>query len=84
MRRFDGRLPDLRTQRLDVALAILRELGLRYSEATVQPGQVVPARWTVCSTKPSQGERVERGRRVLLFVAPGRFDKPSTTDCVAD
>ena len=79
-----GRLPDLRTQRLDVALAVLHALGLRYREATVQPGKVVPARWTVCSSKPSHGEPVERGRRVLLFVAPGRFDKPSTTDCVAD
>jgi hypothetical protein len=79
-----GRLPDLRTQRLDVALAVLRSLGLRHTEATVQPGTVVPATWTVCSSKPAQGAKVPRGRKVLLFVAPGRFDKPSTTDCVSD
>lgn len=84
VRRSQGRLPDLRTQRLDVALAVLRALGLGHREATVQPGRVVPATWTVCSTKPAQGERIRRGRRVLVFVAPGRFDKPSTTDCVAD
>jgi hypothetical protein len=84
VRASHGRLPDLRTQRLDVALAVLRALGVRHREATVQPGRVVPATWTVCSTKPAHGEQVPRGRRVLLFVAPGRFDKPSTTDCVAD
>ena len=84
VRRAHGRLPDLRTQRLDVALAVLKAMGLRHREATVQPGRVVPSGWTICSTKPARGERPRAGSRVLLFVAPGRFDKPSTTDCVSD
>jgi hypothetical protein len=79
-----GRLPDLRTETVQIAQIVAADLGVRVKVVPVVHGQVRADRWTVCRTRPFDGERLRRGERVKLFVAPMRLDRASGTDCRQD
>lgn len=79
--RSGGRLPDLRTESVEIAQTVLRRLGLRGEVIPFARGRVQPDRWAVCRTRPFEGERVRRGERVMLWAAPMQLDRASGTDC---
>lgn len=84
VKRARGRLPDLRTESVEIAQIVAADLGARVKLIPVVRGEVRPDRWAVCRTRPFDGDRLRRGQRVLLFVAPMRLDRASGTDCRQD
>lgn len=81
VRRSRGRLPDLRAESVEIAQTVLHQLGLRAELIPFARGRVRPDRWSVCRTRPFEGERVHRGQRVMLWAAPMQLDRASGTDC---
>ena len=80
-REYDGRVPDIRGERLDIVRSAFRRIGLRFTEVKLGGGRIEPKGWAACGTRPLDGERVPRGKPVILFIAKLRLDRASLTDC---
>jgi hypothetical protein len=80
-REYDGRLPDVRAERLDIVRSAFRRIGLRYLEVKLSKGRIEPEAWAACGSRPPAGERPPRGKRLVLLVAKRRLDRASGTAC---
>ena len=83
-RGYDGRVPDIRAERLDIVRSAFRRIGLRYLEVKLSEGRIEPQEWAACGTRPPAGERPPRGKRLILLVAKRRLDRTSGTACRED
>jgi glucodextranase-like protein len=80
-REYDGRVPDVRGERLDIVRSAFRRIGLRYREVKLGRGRIVPEEWAVCASRPLAGKRPPPGKRLILLVAKRRLDRTSGTAC---
>jgi hypothetical protein len=80
-REYDGRVPDIRGERLDIVRSAFRRIGLRYLEVKLSSGRIEPEGWAACGSRPPVGERPPRGKRLVLLVAKRRLDRTSGTAC---
>jgi glucodextranase-like protein len=80
-REYHGRVPDIRGERLDIVRSAFRRIGLRYLQVKITKGRIVPEEWAACGTRPLVGERLRRGKRIVLFVARRRLERASGTAC---
>jgi hypothetical protein len=80
-RDYHGRVPDIRGERLDIVHSAFRSIGLRVLEVKLTRGHIVPEEWAACGSRPLVGERLPRGKRLVLFVAKRRLDRASGTAC---
>jgi Glucodextranase, domain B len=78
---YDGHVPDIRGERLDIVRSAFRNIGLRVDEVQLTRGRVEPKAWAACGTRPLTGERAPRAKPVILFVARRRLDRSSGTAC---
>lgn len=81
VREYDGRVPAIRGERLDIVRSAFRSIGLRFLEVKLSKGRIVPEEWAVCATRPLAGERPPQGKRVVVLVAKRRLDRASGTEC---
>jgi len=80
-REYDGRVPDIRGERLDIVRSVFRRIGLHYLEVKLGRGRIEPEEWAACGSRPPAGERPPRGKRLVLLVAKRRLDRASGTAC---
>jgi Glucodextranase, domain B len=80
-RDYNGRVPNIRGERLDIVRSAFRQIGLDHLEVKIGKGRIEPAGWAVCGLRPPAGERPERGRPIVLLVAKRRLDRASGTEC---
>ena len=59
----------------------LRQVGLRYLEVKLDKGQIVAKGWAACGSRPPEGERLPRGKPLVLLVAKRQLDRTSGTAC---
>jgi Glucodextranase, domain B len=83
-REYDGRVPDIRGERLDIVRSAFRRIGLRYLEVNLSKGRVEPEEWAACGSRPPAGERPPRGKRLVLLAAKRRLDRASGTACAGE
>jgi hypothetical protein len=80
-RDYNGRVPDVRGERLDIVRDALGRIGLDYLQVKIGKGRIEPKGWAVCGSRPPAGERTPRDKRLILFVAKRRLDRASGTEC---
>jgi hypothetical protein len=80
-RDYDGRVPDIRSERLDIVRSAFRQIGLRYLEVKLGKGRIVAEEWAACGSRPPAGERPPRNKPLILLVAKRRLDRTSGTAC---
>jgi hypothetical protein len=80
-RQYDGRVPDIRGERLDIVRSAFRRIGLRYLEVKLSKGRIESEGWAACGSRPPAGERPPRRKRLVLLVAKRRLDRASGTAC---
>jgi hypothetical protein len=80
-REYNGRVPDIRSERLDIVRSAFRQIGLRYLEVKLGKGRIVPEGWAACGSRPPAGERPPRDKPLILLVAKRRLDRTSGTAC---
>jgi hypothetical protein len=80
-RSYNGRVPDIRGERLDIVRSAFRQIGLDHLEVKIGKGRIEPEGWAVCGLRPPAGERPEPGKRIVLLVAKRRLDRASGTEC---
>jgi hypothetical protein len=80
-REYHGRVPNIRGERLDIVRSAFRRIGLRHLEVKMTRGRIEPEGWAACGSRPLVGERLPRGKRLILFVAKRRLDRASGTAC---
>jgi hypothetical protein len=80
-REYDGRVPDIRGERLDIVRSAFRRIGLNYLQVKLSKGRIEPEEWAACGSRPPAGERPPRGKRLILLVAKRRLDRASGTAC---
>jgi Glucodextranase, domain B len=78
---YNGRVPHVRGERLDIVRSAFRQVGLDHLEVKLGKGRIEPEGWAVCGSRPPAGERPERGKRIVLLVAKRRLDRASGTEC---
>ena len=78
---YNGRVPHIRGERLDIVRSAFRQIGLDHLEVKLGKGRIEPEGWAVCGSRPPAGERPERGKRIVLLVAKRRLDRASGTEC---
>ena len=78
---YDGRVPAIRGERLDIVRSALRQIGLRYIEVKLSRGRIVPEGWAACGSRPPEGERLPRGKPLVLLAAKRQLDRTSGTAC---
>jgi len=84
-RRYDGRVPDIRGERLDIVRSAFRLIGLRYIEVRLSKGRIEPKGWAACGSRPLVGERApRRGKHLVLFIAKRQLGRASGTACRKD
>ena len=80
-REYDGRLPDIRGERLDIVRSAFRRIGIHPLEVKLSKGRIEPEEWAACGSRPPAGERPPRGKRLVLLIAKRRLDRASGTAC---
>jgi hypothetical protein len=80
-RNYDGRVPNIRGERLDIVRSAFRQIGLDHVEVTIGKGRIEPEGWAVCGLRPPAGERPPRAKRMVVLVAKRRLDRASGTEC---
>jgi Glucodextranase, domain B len=80
-RNYDGRVPNIRGERLDIVRSAFRHIGLRYLQVKVGTGHIDPEEWAACGSRPPAGERPPRDKPLVLLVAKRRLDRTSGTAC---
>ena len=80
-RDYDGRVPNIRGERLDIVRSAFRQIGLDHLEVKLGKGRIEPEGWAVCGSRPPAGERPPRDKRIVLLVAKRRLDRASGTEC---
>jgi hypothetical protein len=78
---YNGRVPDIRAERLDIVRSAFRQIGLRYIEVKLGRGRIVPEEWAACGSRPPEGERPPRDKPLVLLVAKRQLDRTSGTAC---
>ena len=78
---YHGRVPDIRSERLDIVRRAFHQIGLRFIEVKLGTGRIVPEEWAACGSRPPEGERPPRDKQLVLLVAKRRLDRTSGTDC---
>jgi hypothetical protein len=78
---YDGRVPDIRGERLDIVRDAFRRIGLDYLLVKIGQGRIESEGWAACGSRPPAGERTPRDKRLVLFVAKRRLDRASGTEC---
>jgi hypothetical protein len=78
---YNGRVPDIRAERLDIVRSAFRQIGLRYIEVKLGRGRVVPEEWAACGSRPPEGERPPRDKPLVLLIARRQLDRTSGTAC---
>ena len=78
---YNGRVPDIRGERLDIVRSAFRQIGLRYIEVKLGRGRIVPEEWAACGSRPPEGERPPRDKPLVLLVAKRQLDRTSGTAC---
>jgi len=80
-REYNGRVPDIRAERLDIVRSAFHQLGLRFIEVKLGRGRIVPKEWAACGSRPPEGERPLSDKPLVLLVAKRRLDRTSGTAC---
>jgi len=80
-RDYDGSVPNIRGERLDIVRSAFRQIGLDHLEVKLGKGRIEPEGWAVCGSRPPAGERPPRDKRIVLLVAKRRLDRASGTEC---
>jgi hypothetical protein len=83
-REYDGRVPDVRGERLDIVRSAFRRIGLKQLEVKLGKGRIEPKEWAVCGTRPLVGRPPPRNKPLLVFVAKRRLDRTSGTQCAGE
>ena len=78
---YNGRVPDIRGERLDIVRSAFDQIGLRFIEVKLSRGRIVPEEWAACGSRPPEGERPPRDKPLVLLVAKRRLDRTSGTAC---
>jgi hypothetical protein len=78
---YDGRVPNVRGERLDIVRSAFRRIGLRYLEVKLTKGRIEPEAWAACGSRPPAGERTPRAKRLVLLVAKRQLGRASGTAC---
>jgi hypothetical protein len=78
---YNGRVPDIRAERLDIVRNAFHQIGLRFIEVKLGRGRIVPEEWAACGSRPPEGERVPRDKPLVLLVARRQLDRTSGTAC---
>jgi hypothetical protein len=78
---YNGRVPHIRGERLDIVRSAFRQIGLDHLEVKLGKSRIEPEGWAVCGSRPPAGDRPERGKRIVLLVAKRRLDRASGTEC---
>jgi hypothetical protein len=81
---YDGRVPNIRGERLDIVRSAFRQIGISYLEVNLTKARIVPEEWAACGTRPPAGEQVPREKRLVLLVAKRRLDRASGTACAGE
>jgi Glucodextranase, domain B len=84
VREYDGRVPDIRGERLDIVRSAFRQIGLNYLQVKLSEGRIEPEEWAACGSRPPAGEPPPRSKRLVLLVAKRRLDRASGTACRED
>jgi len=80
-RDYNGRVPAIRGERLDIVRSALHQIGLRYIEVKLSRGHIVPEGWAACGSRPPEGERLPHNKPLVLLVARRQLDRTSGTAC---
>jgi Glucodextranase, domain B len=78
---YDGHVPNIRGERLDIVRSAFRRIGLRYLQVKLGTGRIDPEEWAACGSRPPAGERPPRDKPLVLLVAKRRLDRTSGTAC---
>jgi hypothetical protein len=78
---YNGRVPDIRGERLDIVRSAFHQIGLRFIEVKLGRGRIVPEEWAACGSRPPEGERPPRDKPLVLLVARRQLDRTSGTAC---
>ena len=80
-RDYNGRVPNVRGERLDIVRSAFSQIGLEHIEVKLGKGRIEPEGWAVCGSRPPAGERSPREEPIVLLVAKRRLDRASGTEC---
>jgi hypothetical protein len=83
-REYDGRVPNVRGERLDIVRSAFRRIGLDYIEVKMTKGRIEVEGWAACGSRPLAGERPPQGKRLVVFVGKRRLDRASGTACAGE